>query len=117
MARGLVRYLTDIGLLTGKDAKHAENQHLQNLSTAASCAMSWKSKQQSAFATSTTEAEHLALGMAAQESTWIGRMFTADTETERSPKKSQLIDDQSAIEMAKMMRVGLERSTLILNII
>lgn len=55
------------------------------LSRAAGEAILTKLKMQSAFATSTAESKYFSLGMAPQESVWVGRMFAVATGTEFSP--------------------------------
>lgn len=68
---------------------------------AAGGAISWKSRKRSAVATCTTEADNLALGMAAQESDWIERMLASATRRPPSPETSLFIDHQGTIKMAK----------------
>ena len=70
-----------------------------NLFLLAGGAVSWVSKKQHVVALSTTEAEYIALSLAAQEATWLRRMLT---EFGASPGCVILMEDnQGAIALAK----------------
>lgn len=63
-------------------------------------AVSWKSKKQTVVTTSTAEAEYMALGSAAQECVWLGRILNFAI-ADRSEIPSLLVDNQGSIRMAK----------------
>uniref|UniRef100_A0AAV1VGB9 Uncharacterized protein n=1 Tax=Peronospora matthiolae TaxID=2874970 RepID=A0AAV1VGB9_9STRA len=63
-------------------------------------AVSWKSKRQPTVATSTTEAEYIALYAAAQEAVWL-RLLLSDIGVELGAATSIYEDNQDCIALAK----------------
>jgi len=69
-------------------------------------AVTWKSKRQSTVATSTAEAEYMALYMAIQEAIWIRQLL--EEITGKSEVINVLVDNQAAIAIAKGTRSRLK---------
>ena len=68
-------------------------------------AVSWRSKKQTCVATSTCEAEYVAMCMAAKESIWLSRLIAVLRSTEALPIVLG-IDNNGAIETAKNASVN-----------
>ncbi len=64
-------------------------------------AVSWRSKKQTCVATSTCEAEYIAMCMACKESIWLSRLFS-DLKNSQKPEPITLgVDNNGAIDTAK----------------
>ena len=66
----------------------------------ANSTVSWSSKRQSSVAKSTTEAEYIALSLAAQEAIWLRRLLF-DVGYEMDSPTTLYEDNQGAIELPK----------------